>query len=177
MALYQRGPKAALKLLSKASDVLKEDKRMSQAARDEEMAVVLYAMVLRDLDAGNRAKAESSVADLKQLATSSRRTTIQHAYYSAHGAVLASEGKWDNAVQDLEEDNRDPFALRTLVVAYQKLGKHAESNQAAETLLNLNRPTLEQALIVPAFRLQRQGERRGHFGGAEPKTADTPASR
>jgi len=73
--------------------------------------------------------------------------------------------------------HRDPFALRTLVVAYQKLGKHAESNQAAETLLQLNRPTLEQALIVPAFRLQRQGERRAHFGNAEPRTADTPASR
>ena len=83
----------------------------------------------------------------------------------------------DNAVQDLEEDDRDPFALRTLVVAYQKLGKHAESNQAAETLLQLNRPTLEQALIVPAFRLQRQEERRAHFGNAEPRTADTPASR
>jgi tetratricopeptide (TPR) repeat protein len=177
MALYQKGPKAALELLSKASDVLKEDKGMSQAARDEEMAVVLYALVLRDLDAGRRAKAEASVAELKQLATSSRRTMILHAYYSAHGAVLASEGKWDKAVQDLEEDDRDPFALRTLVVAYQKLGKHAESNQAAETLLQLNRPTLEQALIVPAFRLQRQGERRAHFGNAEPRTADTPASR
>ncbi len=177
MALYQKDPKAALELLSKASDVLKEDKGMSQGARDEETAIVLYALVLRDLDAGNRGKAEASVAELKQLATTSRRSTILHAYYSAHGAVLASEGKWDNAVQDLDEDDRDPFALRTLVLAYQKLGKHTESNQAAETLLQLNRPTLEQALIVPAFRLQRQGERRGQFGGAQPRTSDPPASR
>jgi outer membrane protein assembly factor BamD (BamD/ComL family) len=177
MALYQKAPKAALELLSKASDVLKEDKGMSQAARDEETAIVLYALVLRDLDAGNRAKAEASVAELDKLATSRRRTIILHSYYSAHGAMLAAEGKWDNATQDLEEDDRDPFALRTLVLAYQKLGKHAESNQAAETLLNLNRPTLEQALIVPAFRLQRQVERRTQLGGSEPKTADTPASR
>lgn len=177
MALYQKNPQAALELLSKASDVLKQDKGMSQAARDEEMAVVLYARVLRDLDAGNREQARASVAELNQLATSSRRTTIQHAYYSAHGAVLAAEGKWDNATQDLEEDDRDPFALRTLVLAYQKLGKQAESKRAAETLLNLNRPTLEQALIVPAFRLQRQGERHSHVGGSAAKIADTSASR
>ncbi|MBZ5614721.1 MAG: hypothetical protein LAO23_11990 [Acidobacteriia bacterium] len=177
MALYQENPQTALELLSKASDVLKEDKGMSQAARDEEMAVVVYTRVLRDLDAGNREQARASVAELNQLATLSRRTTIQHAYYSAHGAMLAAEGKWDNAAQDLEEDDRDPFALRTLVRAYQKLGKQAESNRAAETLLSLNRPTLEQALIVPAFRLQRQGERHSRVGGPAAKIADPLASR
>jgi len=148
---------------------------MSRASREQEMAVVLYARVLRDLDAGNKEKAEASVAELNQLATSSRRATILHAYYSAHGAVLAAEGNWDSAVQDLEEDDRDPFALRTLVLAYQKLGKPEESNRAAEMLSNLNRPTLEQALIVPAFRLQRQGEQRTHLGNAGPTAvADSP---
>ncbi len=169
MALYQKDPQAALELLSKAGDVLKdalkEDKGMSRAAREQEMAVVLYTRVLRDLDAGNQGQARASAAELNQLATSSRRTTILHAYYGAHGAVLAAEGNWDNAAQDLEEDDRDPFALRTLVLAYQKLGKQAESNRAAETLLNLNRPTLEQALIVPAFRVQRQERRTSSRAG------------
>ena len=172
MALYQKDPKAALELLSKAADVLKEDKGMSQASREQEMAVVLYARVLRDLDAGNKEEAKASVAELNQLATSSRRATILHAYYSAHGAVLAAEGNWDNAVQDLEEDDRDPFALRTLVLAYQKLGKPEESNRVAEMLSNLNRPTLEQALIVPAFRLQRQGEQHSHLGNVGANIAD-----
>jgi len=177
MALYQKDPKAALELLSKAADVLKEDKGMSRASREQEMAVVLYARVLRDLDAGNKEEAKASVAELNQLATSSRRATILHAYYSAHGAVLAAEGNWDSAVQDLEEDDRDPFALRTLVLAYQKLGKPEESNRAAEALSNLNRPTLEQALIVPAFRLQRQGEQRTHLGNAGPTIADKASQR
>lgn len=154
MALYQKDPKAALELLSKAAGVLKQDKGMSKAALEQEMAVVLYARVLRDLDAGNKEEAKASISELNQLATSSRRATILHAYYSAHGAMLAAEGDWDNAVQDLEEDDRDPFALRTLVLTYQKLGKPEQSNRAAEMLSNLNRPTLEQALVVPAFRLQ-----------------------
>jgi tetratricopeptide (TPR) repeat protein len=177
MALYQKDPKAAMELLSKAADVLKENKGMSKASREQEMAVVLYARVLRDLDAGNKEEAKASVAELNHLATSSRRTTILHAYYSAHGAVLAAEGNWDNAVQDLEEDDRDPFALRTLVLAYQKLGKMEESNRVAEVLSNLNRPTLEQALIVPAFRLQRQGEQRSHLGNSGPEIADNASRR
>jgi tetratricopeptide (TPR) repeat protein len=156
VALYQKDSQAALELLNKAASVLEADKGMSQGAREQEMAVVLYARVLRDLDAGNAKEVRSSVAELNKLANSNRRITILHAYYSASGAVLAAEGKWDDAVQDLEEDNRDPFALRTLLLAYQKLGKPADLKHAAEALSNLNRPTLEQALIVPAFRLQRQ---------------------
>jgi tetratricopeptide (TPR) repeat protein len=172
MALYQKDPQAALELLNKAADVLKENKGMSKAALEQETAVVLYARVLRDLDAGNKEEAKASVSELNQLATSSRRATILHAYYSAHGAVLAAEGNWDSAAQDLEEDDRDPFALRTLVLAYHKLGKPEESNRAAEMLSNLNRPTLEQALVVPAFRLQRQGERHTHLGNPGPTVAD-----
>jgi len=156
MALYQKDPQAALELLNQATSTLEADKGMSQGAREQEMALVLYARVLRSLDAGKLKEARASVDELNQLASSNRRLTILHAYYSASGAVLAAEGKWDDAAQDLEEDDRDPFALRSLLLAYQKLGKPAESKHAAEALANLNRPTLEQALIVPAFRLQRQ---------------------
>ena len=156
MALYQKDLPAALELLSKAASILEADKGMSQGAREQEMALVLYARVLRDLDAGKLKEARASVAELNKLANSNRRLTILHAYYSANGAVLAAQGSWDDAAQDLEEDDRDPFALRTLLLAYQKLGKPAESKHAAEALANLNRPTLEQALIVPAFRVQRQ---------------------
>ena len=61
----------------------------------------------------------------------------------------------EDAVQDLEEDDRDPFAMRTLVVAYEKLGKPQESRRVAEALANLNRTTVEQALVVPDFRRQQ----------------------
>jgi tetratricopeptide (TPR) repeat protein len=155
MALYQNDPKAALALLSKASGVLKQDKGMSRATREQEMGLVLYASVLRGLEAGEKEKAQASVSELNRLADSSRRPSILHAYYSANGALLAAQGSWENAVQDLEEDGRDPFAMRTLVLAYQRLGKSDESKQAAEALAHLNRPTIEQALVVPEFRRQQ----------------------
>jgi len=157
MALYQKDPKAALALLSKASGALKQDKGMSKAAREQEMALVLYASVLRGLDAGEKEKAQASVSELNRLADSSRSPTILHAYYSASGALLAAQGSWENAIQDLEEDDRDPFAMRTLVLAYQKVGKSDESKKTAEALANLNRPTIEQALVVPEFRHQAAG--------------------
>jgi tetratricopeptide (TPR) repeat protein len=156
MALYQRDAKVAVVLLGKASGVLKHDKGMSKAASEQEVALVLYASVLRGLDAGEKDRAQASVSELNLLADSSRRPSILHAYYSASGALLASQGNWESAIQDLEEDARDPFALRTLVLAYQKLGKSEESRKAAEALASLNRPTIEQALVAPDFR-RRQG--------------------
>jgi len=68
--------------------------------------------------------------------------------------LSAAQGRWSNAIHDLEEDDRDPFAMRTLVRAYQKLVKSDESRKAAEAFANLNRPTLEQALVVSDFRRQ-----------------------
>jgi tetratricopeptide (TPR) repeat protein len=155
MALCQKDPKAALALLSKASGLLKQDKGMSNAARQQALALVQYASVLRRLEAGQMEKARAEVAELNRLADSSRGPAIMRAYYSASGAMLAAQGNWEDAVQDLEEDARDPFAMRTLVLAYQKLGKADEAKQAAEALANLNRPTLEQALVVPDFRRQK----------------------
>lgn len=155
MALYQKDPKAALALLSKASGVLKQDRGLSNADRQQEMARVLYASVLRRLDAGEKGQVRAEIAELNRLADSSRGPAIMRAYYSASGAFMAAQGNWEDAVQDLEEDARDPFAMRTLIQAYQKLGKSDEAKQAAEALANLNRPTLEQALVVPDFRRQQ----------------------
>jgi len=156
MGLYQKDPKAGLALLNKALAVLNQDrKRMSNADREQEMARVLYALVLRELDAGQKQKAPATVAELNRLANTSRAPAIMHAYYSASGALQAAQGNWEDAVQDLEEDARDPFTMRTLVTAYQKLGKPDEAKLAAEALAKLNRPSLEQAVVVPDFRRQQ----------------------
>ena len=156
MALCQKDAKAALALLSKAENVLQQDRKgMSNADREQEMARVLYASVLRRLDAGEKEKARAAVGELNRLADRSRGPAIMRAYYSANGALLAARNNWEDAAQDLEEDARDPFALRTLVLAYQKLGKSDNAKQTADALASLNRPTLEQALVVPDFRRQQ----------------------
>jgi hypothetical protein len=42
--------------------------------------------------------------------------------------------------------------LKLLAIAYGKTGDAAAADRAVDLLSNLNDPTLEQALIVPAFR-------------------------
>jgi len=44
------------------------------------------------------------------------------------------------------------LSLKLLAAAYQKIGYSAGAKRTTETLTNLNDPTLEQALVVPAFR-------------------------
>jgi hypothetical protein len=82
------------------------------------------------------------------------------AYHGAAGEVLFSERKYDDAISHLEEDNSNPFSLKVLAAAYQKIGYSAGAKRTNDTLTNLNDPTLEQALVVPAFR----------------KCSDTPSS-
>jgi hypothetical protein len=65
---------------------------------------------------------------------------------------LFSERKYDQAISHLEEDTNNPFSLKLLAAAYQKIGYSAGAKRTNETLTNLNDPTLEQALVVPAFR-------------------------
>jgi hypothetical protein len=44
------------------------------------------------------------------------------------------------------------FRCKLLAEAYQKTGHSSEAHRTTETLANFNDPTVEQALVVPAFR-------------------------
>jgi hypothetical protein len=57
-----------------------------------------------------------------------------------------------DAVLHLEEDIHNPLSLKLLVIAYRQMGDISESKHVGDTLADLNDPTLEQAIIVPAFR-------------------------
>ena len=73
-------------------------------------------------------------------------------YRAAAGASLVSEAKYDEAISNLKEDLNNPLSLQLLSLAYQKTGDSANAKNTNEMLANLNDPTLEQALVVPAFR-------------------------
>ena len=70
----------------------------------------------------------------------------------AYLAAAFSDHKYDQAISHLEEDPNNPLSLKLLATAYQKIGYTAGAKRTSETLENLNDPTLEQALVVPAFR-------------------------
>ncbi|HXM22379.1 MAG TPA: hypothetical protein VN948_14080 [Terriglobales bacterium] len=160
MALYQQNPKQALVFLGKAEAATQEGKNTLKVALMQELAQIVRARVEVALKMGNREMANSNLARLANMSETSNDKLIELAYHGAAGAAAFSDHKYDQAISHLEEDATNPFSLKLLAVAYQKIGYTAGAKRTSETLENLNDPTLEQALVVPAFR----------------KCSDTPSS-
>jgi predicted Zn-dependent protease len=99
-----------------------------------------------------KAMARTSLAQLSDLSAQSNDKVIEAAYHGAAGAELLAERKYDAAITHLEQDPDSARSLRLLAAAYDKVGYSAGAKRAEETLANFNDPTLEQALVVPAFR-------------------------
>jgi tetratricopeptide (TPR) repeat protein len=160
MAMCEQNPKQALVYLDKAEAAAQEGKNALKIALTQEMAQILRARVEVALKMANKQMVNSTLARLSDMAESSNDKVSELAYHGAAGEVLFSERKYDDAISHLEEDNSNPFSLKVLAAAYQKIGYSAGAKRTNDTLTNLNDPTLEQALVVPAFR----------------KCSDTPSS-
>ena len=152
MAMCEQNPKQALAYLDKAEAAAQEGNNALKIALTQELAQILRARVEVALKMGNKQMANSTLARLDNMAESSNDRLSELAYHGAAGEVLFSERNYDQAISHLEEDNNNPFSLKLLASAYQKIGYSAGAKRTNETLTNLNDPTLEQALVVPAFR-------------------------
>jgi tetratricopeptide (TPR) repeat protein len=152
MALYQQNPKQALVYLGKAEAATQEGKNALKIAISQELAQILRARVEVALKMGNKEMASSNLNRLTGMSDSSDDKLIELAYHGAAGASLFAEHKYDQAISHLEEDANSPLSLKLLASAYQKIGYTAGAKRTNDTLANLNDPTLEQALVVPAFR-------------------------
>jgi tetratricopeptide (TPR) repeat protein len=160
MAMCQQNPKQALVYLGRAEAATQDGKNALKIAISQELAQILRARVEVALKMGDKQMAKSNLERLAAMSESSNDKLSELAYHGAAGAVLFSEHKYDQAISHLEEDTNNPLSLKLLATAYQKIGYSAGAKRTTETLTNLNDPTLEQALIVPAFR----------------KCSDTPSS-
>ena len=96
--------------------------------------------------------AHSALAKLTELSQKTTDELIQAEYHGAAAALLFSEQKYKEAIPHLDEDSRNPFSLKLLVASYQGVQDAADAKRVAEILSNWNEPSLEQALVVPAFR-------------------------
>jgi tetratricopeptide (TPR) repeat protein len=152
MAMCEQNPKQALDYLAKAEAATQDGKNALKIAIMQEVAQILRARVEVALKMGNKQIANFALAQLAATSESSNDRLIELAYHGAAGAVSFSERKYDRAISHLEEDTNNPFSLKLLAAAYQKIGYSAGAKRTNETLTNLNDPTLEQALVVPAFR-------------------------
>lgn len=152
MAMYQQNSKEALALLDKAEAANQEGKNSMQAAIMQEWAQILRARVEVALKMGNKKVLHASLARLTDMSNSSDDRLIEVAYHGAAGAALFSEHKYKDAIPHLEEDINNPLSLKLLAAAYEKTGDATDAKRTTEILANMNDPTLEQALVVPAFR-------------------------
>ncbi|HEV2718007.1 MAG TPA: hypothetical protein VGU64_22270 [Terriglobales bacterium] len=152
MAMYQQNAKHGLAFLKKADAALHEHRNATQAAIRQEGAQILRARVELALKTGNKKLVRSTLAKLGELSQSSNDKVIDAAYHGAAGAMAFSDGKYNEAITHLEEDENNPLSLELLAAAYQNSGDRAQAQHTAETLANFNDPSLEQALVVPTFR-------------------------
>lgn len=152
MALYQPHSDQALKLLSKAEAALHEGNNSSTIGIHQEAAQILRARVEIAVKAGDRKAENSALAHLAELSLDSNDKVIDSAYHGAAGAHLCHERKYKEAIPHLEEDGNNPLSLERLATAYRMTGYFSGARHTEQVLAGFNDPTVEQAMVVPAFR-------------------------
>jgi hypothetical protein len=151
--MYDPDPKAAMKQLQTAQDVLREEHQISASDLDEELARILRVRTTRSVESQDMNLASSTVKQLQIMASTNRSQIVQICYHGAAGAALVAQGKFAEAIAHLEEGATDPESMRLLWQAYTSTGATSEAQAVASKLAALNLPTVEQALVVPQFRV------------------------
>ena len=152
MALYQPHHAQALALLDKAEKALKEGSNASTAEIHQEAAQILRARVELGIKSTDLKAADSALAALAELSAESNDKMIDSAYQGAEGARLFAAHKYKAAIPHLEEDVDNPFSIKRLAKAYRSTGYVSGAKRTEEVLSTFSDPTVEQALVVPAFR-------------------------
>jgi len=153
MAMSAPDYKDATHHLKAAEHALDEGHPISKTDREEERALVLKVVALRAAQNKSIETAAKAVAQLELMAAQSRSQIIQLAYHSAAGAVLVGQEKYAEAIPHLQEDVESPESMQLLWTAYKQSGAQEDAKILAGRLAGINEPTVEQALVVPQFRV------------------------
>jgi tetratricopeptide (TPR) repeat protein len=152
MASYQASGATALESLKRAEDVLQEKHSLPKVAQQQELALVLRDRVSRAARDGDNDLASSNLKRLQELADATHDQLVQIAYDGAAGSLLVAQGKYEEALAHLAEDNRNPISVDLMVRAYRKTGDKAHADEFQQLLAEWYEPTLEQALIAAELR-------------------------
>lgn len=152
MSVYQKDNAKAMELLNRAEGVLHEGHAMSRDAEEQELALILRTRAGRAVHDGSMAVARESLKKLDAVAAANYRGQVRSGLNGAEGAVLLAEGKYQEAISHLEEDDKNPFSMQRLIVAYEKTGDKQDARRLADRLSRYYDPSIEQAVVVPAFR-------------------------
>ncbi|MGA8152252.1 MAG: tetratricopeptide repeat protein [Terriglobales bacterium] len=152
LALYEPDGKAVSRHLQLAWQALQDHHDLSASDRNEELARILRVRATRLAEAGDMDSASQAVHQLQGMVGQSKSRITLLSYYGAAGAVLMAQGKFAEAIPELEEDSAEPLSMRLLWQAYDATGASSEARAMAVKLSALNVPTVDQALVVPQFR-------------------------
>jgi tetratricopeptide (TPR) repeat protein len=152
MSVYQKDNSRAVELLARSESVVHEPHTMSAAAREQELALILRTRVGRAVHDGSMSEARAALKRLEAVASANSSGLVQFSFNGAQGAVLLAEGQYREAIGRLEDDDKNPFSMQRLIVAYQKTGSTDKAEKMAHRLANFYEPTIEQAVVVPEFR-------------------------
>ncbi len=152
IALYQKDQAVAMKWLKQAEAVLHEDHKVPQELLDQKLASVLRSEVDVSLKHGDMEAASASLQRLQEMADSIPDGMVQASFHGASGAMLLAQGKYDDAISNLEDDERNPFSMQALAAAYEKVGDKEKAARETNRLATFNEPLIEQAIVVLPFR-------------------------
>jgi tetratricopeptide (TPR) repeat protein len=150
LAMYD--PKATSEGLKLAWRALQDHPNISASDREEERARILRVRAAWLAQADRMDSAFQTVHQLQGMVGQSKGNVILQCYHGAAGAVLMAQGKFAEAIPELEEDADEPLSMRLLWRAYGSTGASAQAQEIAAKLSALNVATVEQALVVPQFR-------------------------
>jgi tetratricopeptide (TPR) repeat protein len=175
MAQYAADDKLALERLGSAEEALTHRQNLSPSDRDEELAHILRIRAGRAVRTGSQEIAQVALNQLGGMAAGSRNRVILECWHSAVGEMLIAQGKFKEAVPELEEDQDNPETLALLVKAYAEAGDTEKSKSTESRLRATNMPTLEQALSGNIVRGKAAGLQTPSAPPAVAAGADDPA--
>jgi tetratricopeptide (TPR) repeat protein len=156
MAMYQTDHDTATKELNQAESALAANKdAVAQADLDEERARILRVRLEHAVARKDQGTAQKLLAEMQKMA-SSGSISIQRTYSGAAGTLLLAQKKYRDAAARLEQDFMNPMSMKLLLTAYEKSHAKAPAEEWRKRLLDWKIPTVEEALVVPAYRAQQE---------------------
>jgi Tfp pilus assembly protein PilF len=154
MALYQAESATALDLLKKAESALDEHP-LSRLDRDSKRAAILQTRVILALGWRDTEAANAAAAQLQELDQTSHAPAVEHATAGATGAIMATNKKYAEAFDLLEEDRDNPFSLKYLIPVCHKVKQEDAARVAAKRLLQNNSLSVDQVIVLSEMRKQK----------------------
>jgi tetratricopeptide (TPR) repeat protein len=154
MSLYEKDPMKRQQLLDQAEAALRDGHILAELVRQRQMALILRTRIYADLDAGDMAAANSYLDQLSAAWEKTQDGYVKTVWHGAAGAVLLSRGKYEEAIDELLEDDLNPYSLNFLAQAYQANSNAARAARWATRVSQVRNPkgaldpyVLEAALL------------------------------